>query len=141
MAKDEAHANEMANEAGKIKDINEQPYGTVTTRWSALHFAAYNGAEETVKWLVANGADPFLNCRDHAKPIETAMTQGHYHIQKWLWQEMRKIKHAGPKPELGAWGGAGQIPPDPEEGEARAAFVDDAEQRRTAASCCFGALQ
>ena len=105
-------------EAGKIKDINEQPYGTVTTRWSALHFAAYNGAEETVKWLVANGADPFLNCRDHAKPIETAMTQGHYHIQKWLWQEMRKIKHAGPKPELGAWGGAGQIPPDPEEGDA-----------------------
>ena len=89
----------------------------MTTRWSALHFAAYNGNEEMVNLLLDKGADPFLNCRDSAKPIETAMAQGHYHIQKILWQKMRKIKHAGPKPELGAWGGAGQVAPDAEEGD------------------------
>ena len=121
-----------------IKDINEQPYGTVTTRWSALHFAARvpprlraarrrargraralrrNGSEEAVKLLLDHGADPFINCRDSAKPIETANTVGHYHIGEILWKKMREMKK--PKPgekfgQLGAWGGAGKPPYDEE---------------------------
>lgn len=68
-----------------------------------------------MKLLLDHGADPFLNCRDSAKPLETAMSQNHYHIQKILWAKMRQMK--APKPgqtrgELGAWGGAGQPPYD-----------------------------
>lgn len=42
-------------EAGLIKDINEQPYGTVTTRWSALHFAARAGGVCPNRSLVGLG--------------------------------------------------------------------------------------
>ena len=100
-------------DAKLIKDINEQPFGTVTMRFSALHFAARNGSEEAVKMLLEHGADPFLNCRDDAKPIETANTLGHYHIGEMLWKKMREMKKPknGEKfGQLGAWGGAGQPP-------------------------------
>ena len=99
--------------SGSIKDVNEQPLGATTTRWSALHFAAYNGSVEATELLLEHGADRFLNCRDDAKPLETAMARNNYEVQQVLWKKMRELKVG----QRGAWGGAGVPLPGEEAAE------------------------
>ncbi|CAB9518010.1 unknown protein [Seminavis robusta] len=68
------------SDPSNVSRINDVPSG----RWSALHQAAFWGAEEVAMMLVRFGADPTLRNREDQTPSEVAKIGGYSHLAELL---------------------------------------------------------
>lgn len=56
--------------------------------YTALHYAAQSGLRKCIEYLVAHGADLFLESKDGFTPCDLAMRESHHHIAQFLESKM-----------------------------------------------------